>query len=195
MSHYKQWRAYGRVKPLKHIPHLASARNETKQHVLAKIVKHCGLYKPPSIEECGYDISDPCILWERGSTTAGYGAMNFRGRTGERMHRVVWIAVNGDIPDDKQVNHMCGRRPCCNPRHLYLGTQQENRDDTVAAGDQKRGEDCSNAKLTEFQVRRIRQEYKGRGKGPSHAKLARRYGVSRGQIGRIVKGTRWSHVA
>lgn len=45
----------------------------------------------------------------------------FRKRWGgdlEMFHRFVWKAHNGDIPDDYEINHLCGNRACQNIQHL-----------------------------------------------------------------------------
>ena len=41
-------------------------------------------------------------------------------------HRMAWILANGEIPEGKYVCHHCDNPPCCNPDHLYIGTQVEN---------------------------------------------------------------------
>ena len=70
---------------------------------------------------------DDCWLWIRGLDSAGYGQCYFYGRyksTG--AHRVAWELTNGPIPFDKSILHKCDNRKCCNPNHLYVGTQADN---------------------------------------------------------------------
>jgi hypothetical protein len=43
-----------------------------------------------------------------------------------RSHRAAWKLTHGPIPDGLQVLHRCDNPPCCNPAHLFLGTQQDN---------------------------------------------------------------------
>lgn len=36
----------------------------------------------------------------------------------EMFHRFVWKAHNGEIPDEYEINHLCGNRACQNIQHL-----------------------------------------------------------------------------
>lgn len=46
-------------------------------------------------------------------------------------HRVAWEVTNGPIPKGISVCHRCDNPPCCNPQHLFLGTQSDNNLDMV----------------------------------------------------------------
>lgn len=41
-------------------------------------------------------------------------------------HRWFWELFNGPIPDDKEVDHLCKNRRCCNPNHLRLLERTEH---------------------------------------------------------------------
>lgn len=41
-------------------------------------------------------------------------------------HILAWALINGDVPEDKQVNHTCNNTRCIKIEHLYLGTQKDN---------------------------------------------------------------------
>lgn len=74
-----------------------------------------------------------CLLWQCSAVGAGYGQVHF-GRRLWRTHRLMFVAVNGAIPQGLAVCHRCNVRRCCNPAHLYAGTQKQNIADMVRAG-------------------------------------------------------------
>ncbi len=70
---------------------------------------------------------DDCWEWTAGKIPGGYGAVwdNSIGRH-RHAHRLAWELANGPIPDGLWVLHRCDNPPCCNPAHLWLGTQHDN---------------------------------------------------------------------
>lgn len=55
----------------------------------------------------------------------GYGQI-WNGKRTEQAHRVSYRFYVGEIPDDKEIDHLCRNRCCVNPNHLALVTHQEN---------------------------------------------------------------------
>jgi hypothetical protein len=41
-------------------------------------------------------------------------------------HRWSWEKVNGSVPDDLHIDHLCRNRACVNPAHLEPVTRREN---------------------------------------------------------------------
>jgi hypothetical protein len=108
----------------------------------------------------------------------------------EYVHRLVCEYVNGAAPTPRHhAAHSCGNGHlgCVTPRHLSWKTPSENADDKLVHGTAQRGEKHAHAKLTENQVRIIR-ELKGTA---SQTTLAERFGVSPTTIGQIHNRRVW----
>ena len=80
-----------------------------------------------------------CWLWIAARHIKGYGAVKYNKRMW-KAHRVAWELVNGPIPESMLVLHHCDNPPCVNPKHLWLGTQQDNVADRDAKGRQASGD-------------------------------------------------------
>jgi hypothetical protein len=64
----------------------------------------------------------------------GYGSFGVSKKKSTQAHRFSWYLTNGEIPDGIYVCHKCDNPPCCNPKHLFLGTAKDNADDMRAKG-------------------------------------------------------------
>ena len=89
------------------------------------------------------------------------------------------------------VLHQCDNPPCCNPAHLWVGTQADNMGEKVQKRRQARGERHGSAMLRDEDAMAIRERYAS---GESAQKLADEYGVSVRQIYRVVRGERFAHL-
>lgn len=152
---------------------------------------------------------DQCWMWTASVDLDGYG--NYRGLTTRRAHQFAWWLQYGAIPAGMCVLHRCDTPGCCNVRHLFLGTQQENVADRTKKGRSSRrgaprgalngskthperivrGVQRASAKLTEDAVRAIRRR---RGDGETLDSLAGEFGVSNPTIHSIVHHRKWTHV-
>jgi len=121
---------------------------------------------------------DECWEWQ-GALRVGYGAFKLNGDT-LGAHCVAHFLATGDRPS--MVCHHCDNRACCNPKHLYSGTRSSNMKDAFRRGRMK----LPTQKLTPEQVFSILEEYE---ETPNCVTIAKRYGVDRRTIGRIVAGT------
>ena len=85
--------------------------------------------------------SDGHWRWLGALATDGYGYFRYNGKA-ILAHRVSWLLHRGEIPRDKQINHIreCPYRDCVCIEHLYLGTQAENVDDMIAVGTRHYGQ-------------------------------------------------------
>ncbi len=70
-----------------------------------------------------------CMVWKYGLNQYGYGTLTIDGKR-ELAHRAAFIQTRGQIPENRQVNHLCNRPYCVQPSHLYAGTTRDNKDDS-----------------------------------------------------------------
>jgi HNH endonuclease len=74
-----------------------------------------------------------CWLWLRSKSPKGYGRISRRGyRSPQLVHRVVYELCRGAIPEGMYVCHKCDTPSCCNPDHLFIGSQTSNMADMVS---------------------------------------------------------------
>ena len=75
-------------------------------------------------------VEHGCWTW---GNRANYGVFTAKGRT-FLAHRVA-MELSGRLTDRSlQVCHSCDNPPCCNPDHLWLGTNNDNIRDKMAKG-------------------------------------------------------------
>lgn len=132
-----------------------------------------------------------CWNWIGAIKKDGYGQFSLSSEKSFLAHRFSWILNNGDIPKTLCILHKCDNKKCVNPKHLFIGTNQDNSNDMCKKGRQSRGENAL-AKLTIEQVRSIRKEYIPR--KVSCYFLASKYGVVPKTIHNIITKTRWKHI-
>lgn len=158
-----------------------------------------------------FNGEDGCWNWPKSKNVqTGYGQFIVRrdGKTKVMTaHRFSFNLFNGGIPDGMSVLHRCDNRQCCNPAHLFSGTQLENIQDMVGKGRGSRGrvELLSGdnhwakrmperiptgsrhyaAKLTEAIVREARAS------SATHRELAEKYGVSTSTMCDARNGDTW----
>jgi len=72
-----------------------------------------------------------CWEWQKFRNIAGYGWTSWLGRN-RPVHRVMYELMNGPIDDKLVICHQCDNPPCCNPAHLWVGTEKQNMQDAAA---------------------------------------------------------------
>lgn len=79
------------------------------------------------------DPDSGCWLWQGFIDWGGYGhatVTNAIRKPGEKYwdgaHRVSYRAFVGEIPDDREIDHLCRTRCCVNPAHLEVVTKRVN---------------------------------------------------------------------
>lgn len=133
-----------------------------------------------------------CWPWLAGKSHYGYGLFRLRQR-GINAHRFAYILAHGEIPRGLIVCHHCDNPPCCNPSHLFVGTNKDNAQDCIAKGRKHStaGELHGLHKLTDSEVKQMREEYKS---GVNCTKLAKKYAVGRVAAAYAVFGRTWKHL-
>lgn len=121
----------------------------------------------------------------------GYGRITILGRS-YLAHRLAYELAN-DVGPTKQelVLHSCDNRPCCNPKHLRIGTHWDNQQDKVDRNRQAKGAHNGRAKLTRADVIEVLRLLAA---GAKITHLADRYGVTRKAIRLIKQGKNWRHL-
>lgn len=136
--------------------------------------------------------ANECWPWRGNTSPAGYGQMSVNLRTC-LVHRLAYESATGTDPGALFVCHACDNKLCCNPTHLFLGTNRDNQRDASRKGRLAHGSRHHAAKLTETEVREIRRR---RAAGESQYALARAFGIGRPQVAAITNRAEknWSHV-
>ncbi len=128
-----------------------------------------------------------CWEWPGAISGDGYGRF-YVGRRQIRAHRYAFKAEHGFDAGDF-LCHGCGNRLCVRPGHLYNGTPKTNTDDRDQHGRTAKGEAGGNTRLSESQVRMIRDHGQ-----VSAEKLASLLGVCATTVWNVRAGKTWGHL-
>lgn len=131
-----------------------------------------------------------CWVWKGHCRNFGHGTF-WANKQKTSPHRYSYTLHNGPIPSGLGVLHKCDTPGCCRPDHLFLGDQSANMQDAASKGRTTQGTKNSRAKLTEDQVREIRQLVAS---GERRESVATKFGLSKNAVTPIVNGTGWKHV-
>ena len=132
--------------------------------------------------------SNDCWLWQAAQQRGRYGETKYHSKS-FLAHRVSWMLTHGPIPENLRVCHKCDNPRCVNPNHLFLGTDADNIKDRDNKNRTAIFERNGNARTNQKIVRQIRAEYES--KTTTHRNLAKKYGLSKTQIGRIIRQESW----
>ena len=93
-------------------------------------------YKLPLSErfQQKYDVMPTgCWEWNGAFRNDGYGTIKINGRQ-QGAHRYSYELYVEQIPDKMLVLHTCDNRSCVNPKHLFLGSSEDNAQDALSKG-------------------------------------------------------------
>lgn len=137
------------------------------------------------------DKSGKCWEWQAKISPFGYGQFSIAPGNVKQAHRFSYELYKGKIPKGKCVLHKCDNRKCIKPSHLWIGTQQENMQDMIRKGRDRKADPSKNGgvklswdKVNE--IRKIRRE-----KGTYYKDLAIMFNVHYATIKRIITNKSW----
>ena len=152
------------------------------------------------------DEESGCWNWQWGKNKKGYGRLSVNG-IAQLAHRLIYKETYGEFDKKLFVCHHCDNPGCCNPEHLFLGTNTDNirdasRKGRMAHGDNHyvrrhpenrvRGSRIGAAVLTEDKVLAIRMQYDEG--GVTKRELGKLYGVHETTILALLRRDTWTHV-
>jgi hypothetical protein len=141
---------------------------------------------------------DEHSCWEwNAALMNGYGWFLLNKKDGPKFaHRVsaVLAGLIDHINSEFHVLHKCDNTKCCNPAHLFIGTNSDNVADRVKKGRTKwtphYGEANGMSKLSSDDVSIVRDLYKTG--NISQSKIAKMFSIQQSQVSRIVNELRRS---
>lgn len=178
-KHYSRLRRNGDPNVTLRAPHDAGLAERLEFTGWTEVTRHSAL--------------SPCWEWNGGRYLSNYGQVGVGGNETRPAHRVAHMAWIGPVSKGQDVCHRCDNPPCINPAHLFAGTRKENMEDCARKDRNLFGERVPWRKLSEDDVRNIRDTYAtGRF---SQKEVAAAYGVSQSSVSYIVRGKHWARVA
>lgn len=118
---------------------MAAQRKSVDSRILDALSSRPGWLPSVLARLSGYPDGDACWLWSGYSHPRGYGRVMLPriggAQAGAFVHRVVWLALRGSIPEGLVLDHDgplgCGDKACANPAHIQAVTSRHN---TVITG-------------------------------------------------------------
>lgn len=139
-----------------------------------------------------------CWEWQGAVDSKGYGGFWAEGRA-QGAHRIAYeLSTGRRIPAGEGhhgicILHTCDNRRCCNPAHLFVGTQADNMRDMARKGRSgakpMRGSRNGQSKLTAADVATIRRWLPA---GWLQSDVAAAFGVSQSCISQALSGATWT---
>lgn len=138
----------------------------------------------------------PCIDHGKHGDAKGYATKSYKNKT-VKYHRLVYAQHNNVTLESIKgtvVRHTCDNSRCINPKHLILGTVEDNIRDRQDRNRQAKGTTHACASFTDEQVLDIRKVHTKRCPVNGTKALASKYGVSERSIQSIISRQTWKHI-
>ncbi len=141
-----------------------------------------------------------CWEWQRSVDGRGYGQFQIgtlKNPKKVNSHRYVFQCVFGKLPSRKILAcHTCDNPKCCNPNHLFPGTQKDNMHDAKIKGristtSKSCGEANPRSKIKDSDVRVIRKRLAA---GETLTAVGSDYGLKTSATWAIKTRFCWKHV-
>lgn len=133
---------------------------------------------------------DDCWEWQACRNKYGYGTFGLQSKI-YLSNRIAYYIAYGE-PGKQRVLHECNNPPCCNPKHLHVGTHQENMKKIFLEGRcERRGEFNPRANIYNEIATKVRKLHL---QGIAQAEIARLIGIDKTAIWRIVNNQAYTNV-
>lgn len=124
-----------------------------------------------------------CWIWLGGVNNKGYGQFRLNGRL-YMSHRLAYSLSKSEIPRGLFLCHKCDTPKCCNPSHMFIGTQSDNMIDRVVKNRQP------NLVLTPEIVKEIRRLSASYMPG----QISKKLNISLTLVKKVFYNESWKHV-
>ena len=170
-KHYSRWRTHGD-------PLITKCKFNNKEY---KNIEEAFLAK--------IDKTNECWEWFGPKNESGYGHLTFGGKI-YLTHRFSYKYFFGGIPENMYVCHKCDNPSCVNPKHLFIGTPNDNVQDKMQKQRHRvlKGFDNSCSKLNKEILLKIRDKLN---KGEKGAHIAKEFNLSPMTISNIKLNKSW----
>ena len=129
-----------------------------------------------------------CQLWTGAVDSSGYGHIGVAKGVIRKAHRISYELAHGPIPPGLVICHKCDVPSCINPGHLFVGTDADNKADSMQKNRIAYGVRNGRAKLDDARAAKIREMIEN---GDSEREAASCFDVSRGTARAIKRGITW----
>jgi hypothetical protein len=139
--------------------------------------------------------TDSCWLWTAGTFKSGGYGQHWADGKPVRAHRFAYELMVGPIPDGMVLCHHCDVPACVRPDHMFIGTRHENSLDMArkGRGGAPKGSNAGDRSNQRTDARRARRDevLRLRAEGVRQSEIARRLGMTQGNVSHIVNGKSW----